>query len=77
MKLEGLGMAKKKGLGRGLSALMADVAEAPVEAPAEESAEQTRRSDLSVPIEKIVPNPDQPRQTFVEDDLKDLSNSIR
>ena len=70
-------MAKKKGLGRGLSALMADVAEAPVEAPAEESTEQTRRSDLSVPIEKIVPNPDQPRQTFVEDDLKDLSSSIR
>jgi ParB family chromosome partitioning protein len=70
-------MAKKKGLGRGLSALMADVAEAPATAPETVSDDSTRRSDMRVPIEKIVPNPDQPRQTFVESDLNDLANSIR
>jgi len=70
-------MAKKKGLGRGLSALMADVAEKPVAAPTEGTDDTTRRSEMRVPIEMIVPNPDQPRQTFVEDDLNDLANSIR
>ena len=70
-------MAKKKGLGRGLSALMADVAEAPAEASTEVAQEGARRSEMLVPIEKIVPNPDQPRQTFVEADLNDLANSIR
>lgn len=30
-----------------------------------------------VPIEKIEPNPDQPRTNFKEDDLKELSNSIK
>ena len=70
-------MAKKKGLGRGLSALMADVAEAPTVAPKEVADDSPRRSEMRVPIEKIVPNPDQPRQTFVEADLTDLANSIR
>lgn len=69
-------MVKKKGLGRGLSALMADVTEAEA---ASESAGSTgaHRAESIVPIEKIHPNPDQPRQTFVEDDLRDLANSIR
>ena len=55
-------MAKKKGLGRGLSALMADVAETPEVPAVEVSDEPIRRSDMRVTIEKIVPNPDQPRQ---------------
>lgn len=69
-------MVKKKGLGRGLSALMADVTEA--ETVSENTANPgERRADSIVPIEKIHPNPDQPRQSFVESDLRDLANSIR
>lgn len=66
-------MAEKKqerrGLGRGLSALMADVA------PAEEA--RTRRPDLMVPIEQVEPNPDQPRRDFSRDALQELAVSIR
>ena len=60
---------KTRGLGRGLSALMADV---------EPAATQStpRRPDMSVPIEMIVPNPDQPRRTFTPEQLQDLSSSI-
>ena len=68
-------MAKKKGLGRGLSALMADVSETSVENV--ETAEPTSKADTVVPIESIHPNPDQPRRTFVQQDLDDLANSIR
>ena len=70
-------MAKKKGLGRGLSALMADVTEAPEQTTDQSAAASGQSNDLVVPIEKIVPNPDQPRQTFVEADLVDLASSIR
>lgn len=68
-------MTKKpnRGLGRGLSALMADVTQE--EPQAEPGA--PRRADQMVPIEQIVPNPDQPRRTFLEVDLEDLANSIR
>jgi len=61
---------KSRGLGRGLSALMSDVAadETPQSVP--------KRPDLVVPIEQVQPNPDQPRRTFAEDALQDLANSI-
>jgi ParB family chromosome partitioning protein len=36
-----------------------------------------RPAELYVPIEKIVPNPDQPRRTFGEEALAELSESIR
>lgn len=65
---------KPRGLGRGLSALMADVT--PNEPQAEVGA-APRRPDLSVPIEKIHPNPDQPRRTFTPDQLEELSASIK
>jgi len=70
-------MVKKKGLGRGLSALMADVAEKQKEIQEVSSDTGTRRADQIVPIEKISANPDQPRQTFDDTELKDLANSIR
>lgn len=68
-------MTKKpnRGLGRGLSALMADVAS---EEPQAEPG-TPRKADQMVPIEKIEPNPDQPRRTFVPEDLEDLANSVR
>lgn len=61
---------KRRGLGRGLSALMADVAETETVAT-EGSAEQY------VPIEQISPNPEQPRKRFDPEDLNDLANSIK
>lgn len=62
--------SERKGLGRGLSALMADIN---VSAPSETS----RRPDMTVPIEKLIPNPDQPRREFDADALADLAASIR
>ncbi|MCB1349179.1 MAG: ParB/RepB/Spo0J family partition protein [Maritimibacter sp.] len=69
-------MSKKpvRGLGRGLSALMADVAP---ETPAGEGVPAQRKADQMVPIERVVPNPDQPRRTFTPADLDDLAASIR
>lgn len=64
--------ARPRGLGRGLSALMADVR------PAEtDTFGDSRRSDMQVPIEKLVANPNQPRRSFRQEDLEDLANSIR
>lgn len=65
---------KQRGLGRGLSALMADVTE---ETTRQEAGSEPRRADLVVPIERIEPNPDQPRRDFTPEQLEDLSNSIR
>ena len=63
---------RKRGLGRGLSALMADVTET------ERAASQgLGAAELLVPIEKILPNPEQPRKRFVQDDLDDLAASIK
>lgn len=64
---------KPRGLGRGLSALMADVTQ-PAEAAASEAA---RRPDRTVPIEKLRANPNQPRRTFTEDALQELAASIK
>jgi ParB family chromosome partitioning protein len=62
---------ERRGLGRGLSALMADVVP--------ESPEQAthRAADRALPIEKIKPNPDQPRRRFTDDALNELAESIR
>jgi ParB family chromosome partitioning protein len=65
------GSDKKRGLGRGLSALMADVNE-PLN-----NAVSVVISDQSVPIEMIVPNPNQPRKTFESLALDDLVSSIQ
>ncbi|MBD3665234.1 ParB/RepB/Spo0J family partition protein [Sulfitobacter aestuariivivens] len=63
---------RKRGLGRGLSALMADVTEN--ESP---SNAAVAVSDRRVPIEQIAPNPDQPRKQFSKEDLDDLAASIK
>lgn len=61
----------RRGLGRGLSALMGDV-NAPV-------AEALAASGpiATLPIEKILRNADQPRRDFVEADLENLAASIK
>ena len=58
----------RKGLGRGLSALMADLA------PAEEGR---RSPDRVVPLAALRPNPDQPRRSFDEGALADLAASLQ
>lgn len=63
--------SKKRGLGRGLSALMADVQE-----DAGEKNDAPAQPDRLIPIEKIFPNPDQPRRFFDKDALEDLAASI-
>ena len=64
---------ERRGLGRGLSALMADVAvESDPQMP-----DRPRRPDLLVPVEKLVPNPNQPRRDFKPDALQELASSIR
>ncbi len=60
---------KKKGLGRGLSALFGD--EKPKDKP------QEIRQSNTVSISDISRNPYQPRQHFSEEKLEELSNSIK
>ena len=64
---------RQTGLGRGLSALMADVLADEVRT---ETTSQVK-PDQMVPIEKIYPNPDQPRRHFRQEDLEELAASIR
>jgi ParB family chromosome partitioning protein len=63
---------EQRGLGRGLSALMADVN---LEEPSDPAADRPR-PDLTVPIEKLVPNPDQPRRDFPQHELEELAGSL-
>lgn len=63
----------KRGLGRGLSALMSDVG---VESGAAEPAAPLA-AERVVPIEHLHPNPDQPRTRFDPERLEELTNSIR
>ncbi len=59
---------KQRGLGRGLSALMADVGEVQPDTP--------RKAESQVPVERVHPNPHQPRRAFDDDKLKELAASI-
>jgi len=63
---------EKRGLGRGLSALMADVHLAGPEQMA-----APRKAELHLPVEKLEPNPQQPRLDFKQDELESLADSIR
>ncbi|SMO95853.1 ParB/RepB/Spo0J family partition protein [Paracoccus laeviglucosivorans] len=59
---------EKRGLGRGLSALMADVDLIPSERPAPRQV---------MPVEQLTPNPDQPRRSFAPEALQELADSLR
>ena len=60
---------KKKGIGRGLSALFGD--EKPIEKP------QETKQTSTVSISDLSRNPYQPRQYFSEEKLEELANSIK
>jgi ParB family chromosome partitioning protein len=64
---------ERRGLGRGLSALMSDIDPAATQ----KSAGLARKSELLIPVDRISPNPNQPRRIFTEDALNDLTASIR
>ena len=64
-------MEERRRLGRGLAALLGDMAE-PESIPAGE-----RTGAKRVPIELVHPNPRNPRKQFGEADLSDLAQSIR
>ncbi len=57
----------KRGLGRGLSALMADI---DVNSP-------EKNGSSTLPIEQITANPDQPRRQFKPEDLQELAESVK
>lgn len=59
-------MAKKAALGKGLNALFTETA-----------AESGSDPEASLPIASIVTNPDQPRKSFDETQLSELSDSIK
>jgi len=74
---------KQARLGRGLSALLGDYAGArnaiDSPSPAGEGAAVNDESfaPSEIAIDRIIPNPKQPRRTFVEADLEELAASIR
>jgi ParB family chromosome partitioning protein len=59
-----------RGLGRGLSSLMSDVAAPNDPKPAGNAI------DRAIPVDQIYPNPDQPRRTFDDQAMDDLTASI-
>lgn len=61
---------ERRGLGRGLSALMADIND---DEPVESGS--SRREVL--PIEALVPNPEQPRRAYAPEALDELAASLR
>ena len=60
---------RQRGLGRGLSALMADVTV--------DEQQADRRELRQIPTDRIESNPDQPRRSFDDAALSDLAASIR
>ena len=63
-------MEERRRLGRGLAALLGDMAEP-------EIAAAERAGSKRVPIELVHPNPRNPRRAFDDADLADLAKSIR
>ncbi|MDA8211334.1 MAG: ParB/RepB/Spo0J family partition protein, partial [Clostridia bacterium] len=61
----------KKGLGRGLQALIPDVK------PSQESTSENTSKVLELPIAEIRPREDQPRRFFSDEKLEELAQSIK
>jgi ParB family chromosome partitioning protein len=59
---------KKLGLGKGLDALLL---------PEEDTSPVPPSGDINIALDKLKPNPEQPRRYFGEEELKELANSIR
>jgi ParB family chromosome partitioning protein len=72
-------MTKKRGLGRGLSALLEDPGtDITAHSPAHEGAHpRVAGNTAAIPIAQIEPNPFQPRTTFAPEAILELSQSIK
>ena len=70
-----MGSSKPRGLGRGLSALMANLETTTNDG--KQDFGNTEVLEQRIPIEKLHPNINQPRKKFNQDDLEDLASSIR
>lgn len=66
-------MAKQLGLGKGLGALIPEPDIAQVLGESAEGADGVK----NLPIDRLRPNPDQPRRTFDEASLAELANSLK
>jgi len=65
-------MVQKIGLGKGLDSLI------PLEETLKEvSLEKDKEGFLEIEVDKISPNPNQPRKNFKKESLEELANSIR
>ncbi len=67
-------MTRAGGLGRGLSALLGDVAR---EVPVEPTMPVGQGGARLLPVDAIEPHPDQPRRSFADAGLDELAASIR
>jgi ParB family transcriptional regulator, chromosome partitioning protein len=63
--------AARSRLGRGLASLIGDMGNEPVK------LDRSRPSPRRVPVDKLQPNPRNPRRTFAEVELDELAQSIR
>lgn len=66
---------KKRALGRGLSALLSESSEN-VTSAKDSNAKELLGNIIEIPIERIIPNPNQPRTHFDSKALKELAQSI-
>ena len=65
---------KKRGLGKGLSALISD--KPSMESILSSTVETGDNGIVKIPLEEIIPKSDQPRKDFNDEALKDLAKSI-
>jgi len=81
-------MARRIGLGRGLDALLDnndsndsdETQSAPVETPVAAPASHAKNKGqdiVQLPVDKLVPNPGQPRKNFDETELQELADSFK
>lgn len=68
---------KKRAMGRGLGAILSAESKATVNTASDEGANVLLGNIMEIAIEDIYPNPTQPRTSFDEKALEDLSQSIK
>ena len=66
-------MIKKRGLGKGIGALIPDFDDSVLD----KKGTQSQKDLFFAPIDEIITNPNQPRKTFSEEAIKELSLSIK
>lgn len=69
-------MALKRGLGRGLDALLKDVPDA-LAPPEPVASEDQSQNVVNIPVDSIRANPSQPRRVFAQEALQEMVQSIK